>query len=126
MDVTVTRRYKENNKAAVSSYSYTRNASSTPSKGVDSTVITGTSNPIPLELPFMDTETPAVEDYNTNYFSVYGKNPIFKCIVFDEDDNELEQLQVPKRFCTDGVLIRAEYDLAAVGASSGKIIIYKG
>lgn len=80
----------------------------------------------PAVLFFSETDQPSVEDYDLYYAGTYGQHPKVMLLVFDDDMNEQEVQQVPKRYKTDNVLMRIawdEYPLPEV--CSGKIVIFK-
>lgn len=80
----------------------------------------------PAVIYFSETDQPSIENYDVDYAGIYGQHPKVMLLVFDDDLNEQEILQVPKRYKTDNVLMRIawdEYPLPEV--CSGKIIIYK-
>jgi len=79
--------------------------------------------PDEVVIEFTASSAPAVEDYNTKYFSKFRNHPKTMLLIDDDDGNEVEFLATPTRFRTAGVLMRIAYDLG--DPVSGRIILYK-
>jgi len=71
---------------------------------------------------FINTQTPSLLDYQTNY-SVYGDIPKFVLITYDSEGIEWERQEVPIRNYVDGLLDSIVWDLSDI--YSGYIIISK-
>jgi len=125
MDVTVRRQYRERNKAVSNSYNYSSNTTTNNNTGGGGGGGTTGGYPAETVLTFSATATPSVEDYDLLYAAIYGPHPKLMLIIYDEDDNELELMQVPTRYKTDGELTRIVWDLSGDILYDGKIIINK-
>lgn len=126
MIVTVTRRYRDRTHLNGNTYNYAQNVAPPVVGKDDGQPITGVNGyPEPAVISFYGTDAPSVDDYDVEYFPVYGRHPRVMCITYDDDDNEVELLQVPRRIVDDGVLKKIVYDLGFLGLCDGKIIISK-
>jgi len=133
MDVIVTRRYK----GKIPSYNY--------AAGTGSAVAIPPPNvpPAPGMIPypdpavynFQDTDNPIILNFDTLYAPVYGRNPRFTLLIYEdslpeqesgfESENEITYYIAPKIIVVDDIITQVEYDLSGVGVVSGKIIINK-
>ena len=67
---------------------------------------------IPKVIPFVNTSTPTIPNYNEDFASIYGQHPRLDIIVIDEDGNEWERKLDSIRHKTDGLITHITYDLA--------------
>ena len=67
---------------------------------------------IPITIPFANTATPSIENYNIDYAEIYGQNPRLSVVVVDADGNQWERHIDNIRHLTAGLITRITWDLA--------------
>jgi len=81
------------------------------------------NDPNAIKIEFTNTQTPKLEDYQTNYAEMYGELPKVQLITYDSEGVEWVRQEVPIWYRTDGLLTSIEWDLSDL--YSGYIILSK-
>lgn len=77
----------------------------------------------PEEIPFTDTSTATIANYDLDYLETFGPYPTVMLLVDEGDGNFREKEQRPLRVMTDGVLTSLVWDFG--DPISGLIILKK-
>lgn len=127
MNVTVIRSYRgkfsKDSKKSFQNYSYLKADKGIEQYGIPVKQIS------PIVIPFYDTATPTITDYDIKYYNDFGNFPRIMILRVtssdvegDTDEYEEELSFVPIRYKFEGILRTLTWDLPE--PMSGKIIIY--